>query len=90
MNGALQAAGMPNDRRDEPTGRFAENFPDAAFIEAVGSLGPFAASGDIADVVGCTHATANMRLRDLADEGRVEKTERAGANLWSLSSELEP
>ena len=84
MDGA-EPSPVPNDKKDEQTGRFERKYTDEAFLDAVDGLGPLAASSDIAERVGCNHITANERLRGLAEEGRVEGERRAGAVLWSLA-----
>lgn len=85
MMGDSESTTMPNDKKDEETGRFEQKYTDDDFLEAVEELGPLAASSDIAEQVGCNHITANERLKKLSERGEIESERRAGAFLWSLA-----
>jgi GTP-sensing pleiotropic transcriptional regulator CodY len=78
---------MPNDERDEESGKFSEKYPDEAFIEAIEEKGGAAGSQDVADAVGCPYNTAYSKLRTLENAGRISSRKVANARLWQVSDE---
>jgi predicted transcriptional regulator len=76
---------MTDDRRDEQ-GRFAPEYSDGEFLDAVREHEP-AGTSEVADAVGCTTQNADYRLRKLRDAGRV-KSKKVGRSLvWTLSGD---
>jgi predicted ArsR family transcriptional regulator len=75
---------VPNDTRNDESGRFAEKYPDEAFLDALAGTGG-AGTQEIADTVDCPYDTAYSKLRALAADGLVESRKIANAHLWSLS-----
>jgi hypothetical protein len=78
---------MPEDHRDESSGRYTNKYPDHDFIDAIDSLGGAAGTQEIADEVGCIYDTAYSKLVHLEDEERVTSRKIANARLWSLTNE---
>jgi DNA-binding MarR family transcriptional regulator len=58
-------------------------FTDADFLDAVGKHNP-ASTSEVADEVGCTRRNADMRLKKLADDGRVKRKKIAATQVWTL------
>jgi Fic family protein len=75
--------------RDEESGRYSETYPLSGFIEALESLGGSAGTQDVADAVGCKYRTANAKLHELEEEGRVSARKVGNAYLWSLKVDSE-
>ena len=59
-------------------------FSDSAFLDAVEKHTP-ASTSEIADEVGCTRRNADMRLKKLADDERVERKKIAASQVWTLA-----
>ncbi|SFK67523.1 hypothetical protein SAMN04487950_0525 [Halogranum rubrum] len=70
--------------RDDNSGRYTETYPLEVFIEALASLGGSAGTQDVADEVGCKYRTANAKLHELDDEGRVSSRKVGNAYLWTV------
>jgi DNA-binding Lrp family transcriptional regulator len=58
-------------------------FADADFLDAVEKYNP-ASTSEVADEVGCTRRNAGMRLKRLADEGKVKRKKIAASQVWTL------
>ena len=73
-------------------GRFGKGFSDEAFVAAVRELNP-ARTTEVAEIVGCDHETARLRLDTLAAVGRLDRRrlEVGGwsAWIWSVASGAE-
>ena len=73
-------------------GRFGEQYPDTAFIEAVRELSPGRTS-EVAEIVGCDHETARLRLDALADVGQLDRRRLEVGNwsawIWSVANGAE-
>lgn len=70
-------SGEREDRRMEDrdsTGKYTEEYPDSAFIDAVGDL-PVPSTQNVADAVGCSYDLAYRRLSALFEEGQIEREE---------------
>lgn len=78
---------VPNDERNEDTGRFAAKYTDQDFLDAIVALGGAAGTGDIADEVGCPQRTAYGRLNELREAGKVESRKVGSVLLWSLADD---
>lgn len=76
---------VPNDERDEETGKFREKYPDEAFIKAIERKGGAAGTQEVADAVGCPYNTAYSKLRTLEKSGRVSSRKVANARLWRVA-----
>lgn len=74
------------DDRDPDTGRIREQFPDEAFLNAVQEHEP-ASTQEVADEVGCTRRNADVRLRNLEEEGLVESKMVGNSLVWMIGSE---
>lgn len=74
----------PDRIRDGETGQFDEKFSSNQYLEAVRRLEP-TTTGEVADELDCHRNTARRNLEKLADSGRVQKTERSGAFLWTTN-----
>lgn len=62
------------------------HYTDQQFMEAVSKY-ETAGTTDIADEVGCTARTADYRLKELRDEGRVESKTIGGSLIWTIPGE---
>jgi hypothetical protein len=70
------------DRDD--SGKYTETYPLAEFIDALEALGGSAGTQEVADAVGCKYRTANAKLHELKEEGRVDARKVGNAYLWML------
>ncbi|WP_336336882.1 transcriptional regulator [Haloarcula brevis] len=68
--------------RDEDSGKFTEQYPEEAFLEAVEQL-KTATTTEIAEEVGCSYDLAYRRLNTLVDEGEVQRKEIGPSFVWS-------
>lgn len=73
--------------RDDESGRYTETYPLAEFTEALRALGGSAGTQDVADEVGCKYRTANAKLHELEEEGRISSRRVGNAYLWQLADE---
>jgi hypothetical protein len=78
---------MPEDHRDQSSGRYTNKYPDREFIDAIDTLGGAAGTQEIADEVGCIYDTAYSKLVRLEEESRVTSRKVANARLWSVADE---
>lgn len=67
--------------RDNRSGRYITEYKPDAFIEAVEKLG-LASTRNVADEVGCSYDLAYQRLKELADEGKVEGNKVGNTYHW--------
>lgn len=78
---------MSESKRDE-RGRFAPKYTEGEVLAAVRKYEP-AATSEIADELGIKRPSADYRLRQLEDEGKVA-SKKIGASLaWTLTTEAE-
>lgn len=77
------------DRDRDERGRYREQYPPEAFIEALKAEGGQASTSVIADRVGCTQSNAYQKLSGMADAGVVEKRQFGRTVAWTASSEVE-
>lgn len=77
---------MPYDERDDETGRFSEEYPSGAFIEALEALSGAAGTQEVADEIGCAYRTAYARLSELEKAGEITSRKVGNARLWQLDS----
>jgi hypothetical protein len=69
--------------RDDESGRFREQYSTEAFVEAVQEL-DVATTSKIAERVGCSYDLAYHRLKTLAEEDEIERTDVAGSFVWKV------
>jgi GTP-sensing pleiotropic transcriptional regulator CodY len=70
---------MADDRDDG--GRFSEQYPDEAFVEAVRTL-DVASTSNVADRVGCSYDLAYRRLGELESAGDVRSESVGRSFVW--------
>lgn len=70
--------------RDEDSGKYTEQYPEEAFLEAVEQLETATTTG-IAEEVGCSYDLAYRRLNTLFDEGEVQREEIGPSFVWSTA-----
>lgn len=58
-------------------------YSDEDFLRAVENHEP-ASTSEVADEVGCTRRNADVRLKRLAEEGKVKRKKIAASQVWSL------
>lgn len=58
-------------------------FLDSDFLDAVEKHAP-ASTSEVANEVGCTRRNADMRLKKLADDGKVKRKKIAASQVWTL------
>lgn len=75
---------MAKERDEE--GRFSEEFPDEAFLQAIKSL-PVASTQKVADEVGCSYDLAYRRLKTLEEEDEVTYDKVGQSFVWLLPNE---
>ncbi|SFR58385.1 FaeA-like protein [Halogeometricum limi] len=74
-------------RDDE--GKFSTKYSPEDFLSALDQLGGSGSTKEIADEVGCSRRTANYRLSDLEDEGRINSREVGRSILWQVNEDGE-
>lgn len=72
---------MDEDRDEE--GKYRETYPDSDFLEAVHEL-PVPSTSNVAEKVGCSYDLAYRRLRDLYEEGKLEREEVGNSFVYYL------
>lgn len=70
------------DRDDD--GQYSQTYPLEDFLGALETLGGAAGTQDVADEVGCKYRTANAKLHELEDEGKIDARKVGNAYLWEL------
>jgi predicted transcriptional regulator len=82
---AQSMADRDRDRdRDESSGQFTDEYPRELFLEAIEAESGMAATGNIADRVGCAHDTAYKKLNRMEECGLVESQKYGNALVWSV------
>jgi len=71
---------VPTDRDDE-SGRFREQYRTGTFLKAVEET-DVATTSKVAEQVGCSYDLAYRRLKALAEDGDVVKTDVGGSFVW--------
>jgi hypothetical protein len=79
----LQDRRMPNDARNDTSGRFVSKYPKEAFLDALRGANE-TGTREIAREVGCDYDTARLRLYNLAEQGTIQKRQVSSVTLWSL------
>jgi hypothetical protein len=70
---------------DPDSGRIVQKYSDEEFLDAVAELTTETyrpSTGDMADALDCDRKTVRLRLKELADEGRVKKLESGAGFSW--------
>lgn len=68
--------------RDDESGKFTEQYPRKAFLQAVDELDT-PTTTNVAIEVGCSYDLAYRRLKALEEEGEVNHTEVGSTFIWS-------
>ena len=77
----------PNDRdRDDDTGQFTEEYPPDDFVAAIEADGGATGTKDVADAVGCSYELAYKKLRQMADDGTIDRRKVGNVNLWVVDN----
>lgn len=70
---------------DPDTGKIKARYTDTDFLDAIDTLASddyLPSTGDVADELGCNSETARLRLKDLAEDGRVRKLDSKSGFHW--------
>lgn len=78
-----------SDEKRDDGGKFSTRYTPEDFLGALNLLGGSGSTKEIADEVGCSRRTANYRLSDLEDEGRVDSRKVGRSILWQVSEYAE-
>jgi len=70
--------------RDDDSGKFTEQYPRTAFIQAVASI-ENATTTEVAKEVGCSYDLAYRRLNALESEDEIERITVGSAFIWTSS-----
>lgn len=71
--------GMPN--RDENSGKFTEEYPDKAFLDAVEQI-ETPTTVQISNEVGCSYNLAYRRLKELVEKKKVQCEKIGSSFVW--------
>lgn len=86
--GENDSNGGPHDRdRDPDSGRYVEEYPRAAFVDAIREVGGSAGTQEVADAVGCAYETAYKKLRAMEDADELTHRKVGNARLWEVQNE---
>lgn len=72
-----------SDRSRDSDSRFAEEYTDEDFLEAIAGQ-DMPTTVDVAEAVGCKRTTAYPRLQRLEESGDVAGKKIGNANVWRL------
>ena len=72
---------MGDDRERNERGQFEPEHPDEAVVEAVRKHEP-AGTSEVADELGIARQSADYRLRQLLEDGRVSKKKVGNSLVW--------
>ena len=82
-----ESTGTVNDKKErDEDGRFEPKHSDEAVLEAVRNHEP-AGTQEIADELGIARQSADYRLRNLLNEGRVSKKKIGNSLAWIAETE---
>ena len=76
---------MADRDRDDSSGQFTDEYPRELFLQTIDSEGGMAATGDVADQIGCAHDTAYKKLNQLEGERLVEGQKFGNSLVWSVT-----
>lgn len=79
-----QNPNMTNDKRDAETGRFASKHDRSDFVAALRALDGRAGTKAVAEEADVAYSTTDYYLRQLADEGEINREKVGNANLWVI------
>lgn len=80
-----QSETVPNESRDDRSGKYTPVYEDADFIQAIRDRDGMASTRQVADAVGCDKDTAYRRLRSLRDEqNRLTSEDIGNTLLWRV------
>lgn len=83
--GENESGNGPPDR-DPDSGRYVEEYPRTAFVDAIREAGGSAGTQAVADAVSCSYETAYKKLRALEDEGELTHRKVGNARLWEVEA----
>lgn len=81
------ANGHVMPERNDDTGRYTDEYPRTAFLEAIESEGGAAGTGEIATLVGCAHDTAYKKLLQMETDGMVVSRNVGNTLVWTLTED---
>ncbi|WP_254272949.1 transcriptional regulator [Haloarcula marina] len=67
--------------RDDDSGKFTEQYPRSAFVEAVANI-ENATTTKVAEEVGCSYDLAYRRLNALESENEIERITVGSSFIW--------
>lgn len=76
------------ERERDESGKYTKQLTDEKVLDAFGQEGNIEvlAAQNVADRIGCTRQAADKRLRELAEEGKVNKIEFGRRSVaWTLA-----
>ena len=76
---------MADRDRDDSSGQFTDEYPRELFLQTIDSEGGMAATGDVADRIGCAHDTAYKKLNQLENGEFVEGQKFGNSLVWSVT-----
>lgn len=71
--------------RDDESGKYTDAYSDMDFLNAISTEDGVAGTGDIADLVGCSHRQALNRLKELEQNNRVTSKDVGRSLIWQLT-----
>jgi phage antirepressor YoqD-like protein len=86
--GENESGDSPRDRdRDPDSGRYVEEYPRAAFVDAIREAGGSTGTREVADAVGCAYETAYKKLRAMEDADELTHRKVGNTRLWEVQNE---
>lgn len=76
---------MPRTQNPE-TGQFETVYNDEEFLDVLDTT-TGTGTRAVADTLGCSQNHAYLRLRELANDGRVDSQTIGGTNVWTLAGD---
>jgi predicted HTH transcriptional regulator len=76
---------MPRTQ-DPETGQFETVYDDDEFLDVLDTT-TGTGTREVAETLGCSQNHAYLRLRELANEGRVNSQTIGGTNVWTLATD---
>jgi GTP-sensing pleiotropic transcriptional regulator CodY len=77
----------PMPERNDESGRYTDEYPREAFLDALRTLDGAGGTSEIASEVGCIRETAYKKLRAMRDDGLVTSRDVGGSLLWMLPAD---
>ncbi len=70
--------------RDDKTGKYTDEYPEEAFLDAIRNADQMLGTGEIADAVGCAHDTAYKRLQKIEEDNIVGSQKVGNTIVWFI------